>query len=92
MNYIELINNFWKVFRQNDFGSLEAALYLYLLDFANSLNWSGSFRLPNSSIAETLKCSTCKLHRARKNLVNSGLIKYSPGSRSTPGSYVIGTN
>ena len=89
MNYIELINNFWKVFRQNDFGSLEAALYLYLLDFANSLNWSESFRLPNSSIAETLKCSACKLHRARKNLVNSGLIKYSPGSRSTPGSYVI---
>jgi hypothetical protein len=89
MNYIELINNFWKVFRQNDFGSLEAVLYFYLLDFANSLNWPESFRLPNSSVAEALKCSVCKLHRARKNLVNSGLIKYAPGSRSTPGSYVI---
>ena len=89
MNYIELIRNFWKVFRQNEFGSLEIGLYFHLIEFANSLNWPKSFKLPNSNIIETLDCSASKLHRARKNLVTAGLIKYEPGSKSNPGIYSI---
>ena len=89
MNYIELIRNFWKVFRQNEFGSLEIGLYFHLIEFANSLNWPKSFKLPNSNIIETLDCSASKLHRARKNLVAAGIIKYDSGSKSNPGIYAI---
>ena len=89
MNYIELINNFWKIDHDFKFSSLETALYFRLLSKANSTCWQEEFVYTNARLMEELDCSVSKLRHARDRLLKAGLFTYVSGNKSTPGKYSL---
>ena len=89
MNYIELINNFWKIDHDFKFSSLETALYFRLLSKANSTCWQKEFIYTNARLMEDLDCSVSKLRHARDRLLKAGLFTYVSGNKSTPGKYSL---
>ncbi len=89
MNYIELINNFWKIDHDFKFSSLETALYFRLLSKANSTCWQEEFVYTNARLMEDLDCSVSKLRHARDRLLKAGLFAYVSGNKSTPGKYSL---
>ena len=48
MNYIELINNFWKKDMEFNFSDRETSLYFCLLNVSNSISWKNPFGLSNA--------------------------------------------
>ena len=89
MNYIELINSFWKIDHDFKFSSLETALYFRLLSKANSTCWQEEFIYTNARLMEDLDCSVSKLRHARDRLLKAGLFTYVSGSKSIPGKYSL---
>ena len=80
MNYIELINNFWKVHKEYNFSPIEIALYFYLLDVSNGLGWKNPFNQANTFIVGILGISEKTLYNARKTLEEAGLIEFESGN------------
>ena len=80
MNYIELINNFWKAHREYSFSPVEIALYFYLLDVSNGLGWKNPFNQANTFIVGVLGISEKTLYNARKTLQEAGLIEFESGN------------
>ena len=58
MNYIELINNFWKADLEFSFTGNETKLYMFLLHTSNSLGWQNPFRLSYRQIAIRVNLET----------------------------------
>jgi len=81
MNYIELINQFWKMRRSKRITSSEADLYFYLLNECNGLNWNNPFSHPNMLICASIGCSEKTLIEVRNRLKQKGLIEFEPGER-----------
>lgn len=75
MTYIDLINQFWKLNKENIFSATETQLYFKLLDTCNSLNWKNPFTHSNGYICGELGISEKTLRTARQQLVNYGLIE-----------------
>ena len=80
MNYIELINNFWRLHRGYSFSPIEIALYFYLVDVCNGLGWKNPFNQTNTYIVGTLGISEKALYSARKSLEEAGLIEFESGN------------
>lgn len=81
MNYITLINQFWRVRRSKRVTSVEADLYFYLMNVCNELNWENPFEHPNKLIVATLGVTEKTMIEARNRLKQKGLIDFEPGKR-----------
>jgi hypothetical protein len=89
MNYIALVNAFWRKDKTKRFSPLETRLYFYLLDLFNTMNWPGSVKISNKELTHVMDCSVQNLRTARKNLEQTNLISYSPSTRGNPGTYTL---
>ncbi|MFV0469749.1 MAG: hypothetical protein ACK5MK_12575 [Dysgonomonas sp.] len=90
MNYIELINRFWRLNKELSFTSYETQLYFKLLDTCNSLGWKNPFNQSNRFICGELGLSERKLLDVRNRLKQCGLIEYESGkSKKKSGIYSI---
>ena len=64
-------------------------LYFAILDCANTAQWRESFSVPNSTLMNLCGLSKSLLHKTRNQLIQLGLISYTPGKRGHAGSYRI---
>jgi hypothetical protein len=83
MNYIELINQFWRMRRSKIITSVEADLYYYLMNVCNELNWENPFEHPNKLICATIGVTEKTMIAARNRLKQKGLIDFQPGKRKS---------
>lgn len=81
MNYIQLMNIFWKLNKEVSFSVYEIALYLKLLDTCNSLGWKNPFGQANGNICGELGMSEPTLIKARLVLKEYGFIEFTPGKK-----------
>ncbi len=81
MNYIELINHFWKERRRTRLASTEADLYYFLMQESNIRGWENPFECSNGLIAATIGVTEKTLIDARSRLQKKGLISFVPGQR-----------
>lgn len=81
MNYIELINNFWKIRRIRAFSSHEADFYFALMQECNLRGWENPFECPNGLICAITGMSENTLMTVRQRLQDKGLIKFEKGRR-----------
>lgn len=79
MNYIELINNFWRLNKEYQFTSYEVQLYFKILDISNSLGWKNPFNQSNALICAECSISEPKLIAVRNKLKQVGLIEFESG-------------
>lgn len=79
MNYIELINRFWKMNKEECFTANETQLYFKLLDTCNSLGWKNPFNHSNGYICGELGISEPTFLRCRNKLKQVGLIDFVSG-------------
>lgn len=90
MNYIELINNFWKVDMEARFSSVDVHLYFYLLNICNTLAWRNPFYHSNGQLTGALGFSEKTLIASKKRLQEAGLIEYESGdSRRKSSMYLL---
>lgn len=90
MNYIDLINQFWKIRRAKRISAYEADLYYYLLNECNSRMWLNPFELPTTLLCAELGISRKTLSDLRNRLRQKGLIEFEEGNRNKHGaSYLI---
>ena len=87
MNYIELINRFWKLDTAYSFSPYEVQLYFILLDYANRSGWKEPLYLPNNRLIARMGCSKTAFIRARQRLNDDGVIGYQKGTTRTAGKY-----
>ena len=81
MNYIELINQFWRIRRSKKITQIQADLYYFLLHECNMRNWENPFEFPNTLITAAIGISEPSLVDARARLKQLGLIDFEPGER-----------
>lgn len=81
MNYIELINRYWREVDIKDFTPNETNVYFRLLDVCNRLGWQNPFTLTNGRAAALMGISENTLATARRGLAEKGLISFRKGSR-----------
>lgn len=88
MNYIEMINNFWRVDAEYSFTGNETKLYMFLLHTSNRLGWKNPFRLSYRQIelGSTLTVNT--VVSARNKLSEAGLISFEVGKKGCPRSII----
>lgn len=77
MNYIHQINQFWRIQESESLLACEIALYFYLLEISNKLNWRNPFKRNNAKIQADLGIKSYdKLSDMRKRLRDVGLINF----------------
>lgn len=76
MNYIELINNFWRLHEEHPFGTVAGMMYFHLLDVSNKQNWRNPFKRQNTRICGDLGITNPTLIKARNELKQRGLIEF----------------
>ena len=81
MNYIELINQFWKLRRSKKVTSTQADLYYCLLQECNLRDWENPFEFSNTTLCATIGLSEPTMIDARKKLKQLGLINFESGER-----------
>ena len=81
MTYIELINNFWRLDKEQEFSSVETKLYFLLLETANSFAWRDSFQLSNDRLFARFTESANTVRAARNKLQQIGLITFSSAKK-----------
>lgn len=85
INYISQLNTFFKIAASIGLTATERALYQALLHKNNALYWSESFTTPASEILGLSGLSQSSMQRARKKLIQVGLITYkNRGSNRAP--------
>ncbi|MDR1348278.1 MAG: hypothetical protein LBJ63_07655 [Prevotellaceae bacterium] len=81
MNYIELINQFWRLDELWQFNGCETRLYFYILKIANMSGWADAFEQTDLKVSAAVGVSTNTLKTARKRLIGSGLISVETGGK-----------
>ena len=77
MNYIHQIKQFWLIQESESLSLAEIALYFYLLEVSNKLNWRNPFKRNNAKILADLGIKSFdKLSDSRKRLRDVGLIDF----------------
>lgn len=85
INYISQLNTFFKIAASIGLTATERALYQALLHKNNALYWSESFTTPASELLGLSGLSQSSMQRARKKLIQVGLITYkNRGSNRAP--------
>lgn len=82
MNYIELINQFWRIRRGKPITAYEADLYYYLMNECNRGNWLNPFNLSTNLICAELGISRKTLSDLRNRLKQKGLIDFIEGQKN----------
>jgi len=81
MNYIVLINTFWKINEIKAFSSVEIALYFYLLHLVNRSQWETWIDCADRQIMTGINISKNVLKTSRLRLKDSSLIEFVPGGK-----------
>jgi len=76
VNYIELINNFWRKHEEHPFGTVAGLLYFHLLDVSNKQNWRNPFKRQNTRVCGDLGITNPTLIKARNELKQRGMINF----------------
>lgn len=82
MNYIELINQFWRIRRCKPMTAYEADLYYYLMQECNNRNWLNPFNLSTNLICAELGIARKTLSDLRNRLKQKGLIDFEEGQKN----------
>lgn len=81
MNYIDLINHFWRVDEGSQFTGWETKLYFYLIKTANSLGWVNVFWHSDSRVSANVGMSINTMKTSRNRLKQVGLIEFHTGGK-----------
>lgn len=81
MNYIELINWFWKLDEHWQFTCCETRLYFYLLKIANGLGWVDNWTHSDEKTSANVGVSVNTMKTARNRLHQAGLISFLAGGK-----------
>ncbi len=79
LNYIELINHFWKLNREHPFTPTEIAVYFGLLSKWNDLHRKPCFNMSTESLAVIAGVSVSTVQRAKKVLQDVKLLSFYAG-------------
>lgn len=83
MNYVETVNQFWRLRRSKRITNLQADLYFFLLNESSSRgigsNWENPFQCPNGLVCSAIGISEKSLIDARNVLQQIGLIEFESG-------------
>lgn len=90
MNYIHQCKNFWQIQEDESLSPHEIALYFYLLEICNRLNWRDEFKRNNAKIQADLGIKSYdKLSAIRKRLREVGLLDFETQNGSANVNYRI---
>lgn len=90
MNYITLINQFWKTRRSKRITSLQADLYMFLIQECNEQDWENPFQCPNTRICASIGITEKSLIDARNRLQQLGLLDTEKGiTKQRPPTYYL---
>ncbi|MES2620217.1 MAG: hypothetical protein V4615_05125 [Bacteroidota bacterium] len=82
MNYIKLINQFWKLRRSKRITSKQADLYFFLIQECNEQDWQNPFECSNKLIIASIDITEPSLIDARNRLKQLGLLDFKAGRRN----------
>ncbi|PLK44327.1 hypothetical protein C0V77_11075 [Emticicia sp. TH156] len=81
MNYIDLVNHFWRLDDGAQFTGWETKLYFYLLKTANGLGWVNEFWHSDGRVSANVGMSINTLKTSRNRLKQAGLINFIAGGK-----------
>jgi len=76
MNYINLINSFWRNNGEHSLNGSATSLYFFLMHSCNSLGWKSSFRHSDRYLSARLGLSINTVRTAKIKLKEMGLINF----------------
>ena len=82
MNYIELINRFWRLRRSMRITSLQTDVYFCLVQECNLRGWPLKFKITNKLLCITMGIAEPSLTGARRRLAQLELIRFTGGKRN----------
>ena len=80
MNIYELLNRFWLENEYDPCSATEIALYLFLLNKANTRRWKMPFRCSTELIRMQLSTTRQNVLKAREGLLEKGFISFTTGT------------
>ena len=89
INYELQLKKFWQVTNTVKLSSNAQCLYFQLLNLFNNNFWCKTLKIPNQQLYSLANLSRDALIRARGELQKYSLIKYTQGSGSASGEYIM---
>ena len=83
MNYINIIEGFWKMNAYDRFSSSEIILYLYLVHICNQNYWNMPIACKTATLQSELGLNKSTIIRARAKLRVRGLIEFTEGVQNS---------
>ena len=83
MNYINIIEGFWRMNAYDRFSSSEIILYLYLVHICNQNYWNMPIACKTATLQSELGLNKSTIIRARVKLRERGLIEFTEGVQNT---------
>ena len=83
MNYINIIEGFWKMNAYDRFSSSEIILYLYLVHICNQNYWNMPIACKTATLQSELGLNKSTIIRARAKLRERGLIEFTEGVQNS---------
>jgi len=88
LRYINEINAFDRRMHRAPLSPIAQLLWYKLMQFSNRLHWPADFQIDNKRLMAELNVSALRtLITARQELIESGLLEFSPGVRGKPSTY-----
>lgn len=89
MNYILLINNFWRQHHEQPFSPNAQLLYMHLLRETNSRNWQQPLPISTTLMSATIGYSEHRVVKARQELAARSMITFTEGDKYRHPSYAL---
>ena len=83
MNYINIIEGFWRMNAYDRFSSSEIILYLYLVHICNQNYWNMPIACKTATLQSELGMNKSTIIRARAKLRERGLIEFTEGVQNS---------
>ena len=83
MNYINIIEGFWRMNAYDRFSSSEIILYLYLVHICNQNYWKMPIACKTATLQSELGLNKSTIIRARAKLRERGLIDFTEGVQNS---------
>ena len=83
MNYINIIEGFWRMNAYDRFSSSEIILYLYLVHLCNQNYWNMPIACKTATLQSELGLNKRTIIRARVKLRERGLIEFTEGVQNS---------
>ena len=83
MNYINIIEGFWRMNAYDRFSSSEIILYLYLVHICNQNYWNMPIACKTATLQSELGLNKSTIIRARAKLRERGLIEFTEGVQNS---------